>query len=145
MNPATSTNANVCIAGTGSVNGVRRVLARLVAEGLVLTEQAGQAWPYRANREHVAWPAVNVLTQLRTEFFTRLRQALAALNPQCVYAGLFGSAARGDGTAESDIDLLLVYPDETIRTGSWITPGQGKSLPWASKCRAGPATSCRYS
>jgi predicted nucleotidyltransferase len=39
-----------------------------------------------------------------------VRQIVAALSPERVY--LFGSRARGDATAESDYDLLVVMPGE---------------------------------
>jgi hypothetical protein len=41
------------LAGAGSESGVRKVLARLTAQGLVHVSEAGQAKLYVANREHV--------------------------------------------------------------------------------------------
>src|SRR5712671_2987211 len=35
---------------------------------------------------------------------------LGAWNPQPVYGCVFGSAARGDGGSDSDVDVLLVHP-----------------------------------
>src|SRR5262249_54546767 len=45
---------------------------------------------------------------LRLALWEHLRATLAGWNPRPVYACVFGSAARGDGDASSDIDLLLV-------------------------------------
>lgn len=39
-----------------------------------------------------------------------VRRLVAAYRPERVY--LFGSAARGEATADSDFDLLLVVPDD---------------------------------
>jgi predicted nucleotidyltransferase len=50
------------------------------------------------------------LSGLRLELWKRLRDTLGTWNPKPVYACVFGSAARQDGDASSDIDLLLVHP-----------------------------------
>jgi hypothetical protein len=39
-----------------------------------------------------------------------MRKELSGWKPKPLYACVFGSAARGDGDAGSDVDLLLVHP-----------------------------------
>ncbi|MBM7804196.1 putative nucleotidyltransferase [Geodermatophilus bullaregiensis] len=73
---------------------------------------AGAACLYTANRTHLAWPAVETLVGMPQQLRTRLSGLLAAWYPAPALAGLFGSAARGDGATDSDIDLLLVRPDD---------------------------------
>ena len=63
---------------------------------------------HELNREHVAAPVAEGLADLRLTLWKRFRTALAGWNPKPVYGCVFGSAARGDGDAQSDIDLLLV-------------------------------------
>lgn len=94
------------LAGTGSLAGVRRVLQRLCATGLVLAVPGG----FTLNREHLAAPAVHLLTGMRAELFRRIRTSAAdwPQEPQLVAA--FGSFARRDGDDDSDIDLLIVGP-----------------------------------
>lgn len=92
--------------------GVRSVLERLVEQGLVDREKAGRAFVYTLNREHLAAPAVEALTNLRPGLFERLRQAIATWKVAPTHASLFGSAARGDGDARSDIDLFIVRPEK---------------------------------
>ena len=41
-----------------------------------------------------------------------VRRLTAAFSPECIY--LFGSWARGEGTPDSDFDLLLVIPDSSL-------------------------------
>jgi predicted nucleotidyltransferase len=72
---------------------------------------------YVGNRDHVAWPTVELLAALRRTFLDRLRAGFRSWRPKPVHASLFGSAARGDGDATSDIDLLLIRPDEVSEDG----------------------------
>jgi predicted nucleotidyltransferase len=99
------------LVGRRSHRGVLDVLNRLADHGLVDREEAGRALLFTLNREHLAAPAVDVLAGMRTELLRRLRSAVSRWRIPPVHCSLFGSAARGDGTTESDIDLFLVRPD----------------------------------
>ena len=94
----------------GSEPGVRRTLARLVTQGIVLARPAGNAVLYSLNREHLAAALVVGLVDLRVALWARLRECLAAWEVPAVHVSAFGSAARGDGDERSDIDLLVVRP-----------------------------------
>ena len=94
----------------GSEIGVRKSLSRLVGEGIVRATLMGRNRVHELNRAHVAAPVADLLAGLRLELWRRLRETVAAWDPKPVYAYVFGSAARGDGGPESDIDLLLVHP-----------------------------------
>lgn len=100
----------------GALSGVRSVLRRLVREGVVAAVPGG----YVLNREHVAAGAVDTLVNLRGEFIARLRTLVASWSYHSDLVGLFGSFARRDGDAESDIDILVVgddaFPDHTLDT-----------------------------
>jgi hypothetical protein len=98
------------IADAGSPSGVRRVLARLVEQGLVHAAEHSAAIFYTANRDHLAWPAVEILTGLRRALLDRLRDELGNWQQKAVHASMFGSVARREGDAQSDIDILLVHP-----------------------------------
>lgn len=50
------------------------------------------------------------MSDARAELVRRLRDAITGWEIPAVHASLFGSAARGDGDAHSDIDLLIVRP-----------------------------------
>ena len=63
---------------------------------------------HELNREHVAAPVAEGLANLRLTLWERFRTAMVGWNPKPVYGCVFGSAARGDGDVQSDIDLLLV-------------------------------------
>jgi predicted nucleotidyltransferase len=95
-----------------SHDGVRKSLDRLVEQGIVEREAAGRALMHALNREHVGAAAVVALANMRTVLWQRLRDALGTWDVPPRHASAFGSAARGDGTAASDIDLFLVRPDD---------------------------------
>jgi hypothetical protein len=99
------------LAGVGSSQGVRRVLGRLAREGIVHDDHRGNAIYYVANREHLAWPAIDILAGLRVALRSRLAEEIGDWPIPAIHASMFGSAARGDGDAASDIDVLLVEPD----------------------------------
>ena len=100
---------------TGSQPTVNASLRRLNAEGLVHAEEAGNAYLYTFNREHLAAPAVELLADVRAELERRLRAEIAAWEVAPIHLSLFGSAARGDGDTTSDIDIFIVRP-RTITT-----------------------------
>src|SRR5674476_439999 len=103
------------MAGTGSPDGVRRVLTRLVAQGIVLADQHPNATFYLLNRDHVAADAIVALTRLRTTIIDRITDALSSWSPEPVHASLFGSFARGEATTTSDIDILVAVSYTHLR------------------------------
>lgn len=92
------------LAGRGSLSGVRRVLVRLVAAGIVLDIPGG----YVLNRDHLAASAVESLAHQWRDAFDRIRGHVADWPQAPRLVGVYGSAARRDGDEESDIDLLVV-------------------------------------
>lgn len=94
----------------GSQPAVNTALNRLARQGLVHRESVPPAMLYSLNRDHVGYPAVEALAAMRTEFLSRLRELLAGWETPAVHVSLFGSAARADGDADSDIDLLVIRP-----------------------------------
>lgn len=91
-----------------SREGVRLALARLEEQGLVEADARPTAIYYTANRDHLAWPAIEQLVGLRTSLRNELARQIDGWTIQPIHASIFGSAARGDGDAKSDIDLLFV-------------------------------------
>lgn len=98
------------LARRGSVAAVAKALDRLLGHGLVLRQEAPPAALYTLNRQHVAAAAAESLALIRTELLDRLRHAFSTWSTLPVHASLFGSAARGDGDLDSDIDLFVVRP-----------------------------------
>jgi DNA-binding transcriptional ArsR family regulator len=94
----------------GSQPAVNAALRRLAGEGLVRAEEAGNAYLYTFNREHLGAHAVELLAGIRTELERRLRVEIADWEISPAHVSIFGSAARGDGDTASDIDIFIVRP-----------------------------------
>jgi predicted nucleotidyltransferase len=95
---------------TGSQPAVNAALRRLAEEGLVWGEEAGNAFLYTLDREHLGTPAVELLLGIRAELERRLRAEIAEWGIAPSHVSIFGSAARGDGDTRSDIDIFVVRP-----------------------------------
>jgi len=108
-NPGRSFYANEVIglarSGTGAV---QRELARLEAAELVTTIRIGKQKHYQAN------PASPVFQELRTLVLKTsgladvLREVLAPVSGRIRAAFVYGSIAKGEDTAASDVDLMVV-------------------------------------
>jgi predicted nucleotidyltransferase len=96
------------VLGRGSEQGVRKAADRLVEQGIVSRRQAGQAKLYSLNRSHLAAPFVEGLTTLRAKLIERLTESIAAWEEPPALAFLFGSTARGEAGAKSDLDLFIL-------------------------------------
>jgi predicted nucleotidyltransferase len=96
-----------------SEEGVRKVLARLVSQGVVLSERIGHTYAYRLNAAHLAAKSILELARLFDTFLKRLEEELGGWQYPPVYAAVFGSAAHGTMTPDSDVDLFLVSTSGT--------------------------------
>jgi predicted nucleotidyltransferase len=95
-----------------SPSGVQKVLDDLVKNGIVITEPAGRARLYTLNRQHVAYQAIDQLARLRELLLDRIKAEAKSWAVPAKAIWLFGSTARGQGGTDSDLDLLVVRPDE---------------------------------
>jgi predicted transcriptional regulator len=103
-----------------SEEGIRKALQRLVKQGVVWSDRVGNAFTYRLNRDHLAAEHIVGLARLQETLLRRIEDRLGSWTPPPAYAAVFGSAARGSMTADSDLDLLLIRPD-SVDSGAWET------------------------
>ena len=94
-----------------SPRGILNTLARLTEQGIVTRRPAGRANLYRLNRQHLAAPYIIALAGLRDELLQRLAGEVRAWPEPPVLGAVFGSGARRDHSAASDLDILLVRAD----------------------------------
>lgn len=108
-NPDRSFYANELIALAGSGTGaVQRELARLVASGLVTVSPVGNQKHYQANASSPVYADLRGLVLKTSGLVDVLRAALLPLAAQIASAFVYGSVAKQQDTAGSDIDLMVV-------------------------------------
>lgn len=98
--------------GRLSQTGTNVALRALVRAGLALVEAHPPAKLYRLNRQHLAARSIDELATLRGRLLDAMKGHLREWVIPAWGAWLFGSAARGDGDEDSDIDVLVVRPDD---------------------------------
>lgn len=89
-----------------------RALNGLVTEGVVLVEPAGRANLYRLNRSHALAPLILAAVNITADIQRRLTEQINDWAIPCLHAALYGSLARGEAGPQSDIDVLVVRPEE---------------------------------
>jgi hypothetical protein len=99
------------IARRGSRPAVQAVLDRLVDHGIVLAQPAGAAVLYALNRSHLLTDPVLAAARASERLLREMSTSIERWEVPPVHASVFGSLARGDATASSDIDLFVVRPE----------------------------------
>jgi predicted nucleotidyltransferase len=101
------------LAGIAGVSPAQasRVLPRLVELGLVDRYEVPPASQFVLVRDNAAAQLLVALSHVHTAALHQIGEAAAAITPAPVSVIVFGSFARGDATAESDIDVMVVRSD----------------------------------
>jgi predicted nucleotidyltransferase len=76
--------------------------------GLIVRNSIGSQVFYQANRDAPIFQEMRALVNKTIGVFSVLRSALQSLSKRIVVAFVYGSVAREQETAQSDIDLLVV-------------------------------------
>jgi predicted nucleotidyltransferase len=106
----------------GAVGAVQRELELLTASGLVRREVRGKQVYFQANQKAAIFPELQGLFAKTVGLVDILRESLTPLADHVRAAFVFGSAARGELHASSDVDLLVVGD---VSFGDVITAIQG--------------------
>jgi predicted nucleotidyltransferase len=91
-----------------SVGTVQRELETLSQIGLIERSATGMQVFYQANRDHPAYAELHSLIAKTAGAFHIIRSALAPLAKRIAFAFVYGSMARGDENAGSDVDLMVI-------------------------------------
>ncbi len=91
--------------GTGAVH---RQLRRLEAAGWVIVSRVGNQKYYQANDACPAFQELRGLIAKTVGLVEPIRAALQPLSGRISAAFVYGSIARGEETADSDIDLMIL-------------------------------------
>jgi predicted nucleotidyltransferase len=104
-----STRALADLSGV-SIAHTARTVRRLVDLGIVERRLAPPTALLKLARHHLAAHAILSLADLRHTFEEELRESALRLDPPPTAVVLFGSFARGEDDAASDVDVLVVRP-----------------------------------
>ena len=114
-----------------SVGAVQRELENLSKVGLILRKSVGSQVYYQANRETPIFPEMRALINKTIGIFGVLRSALRPLSKQIIAAFVYGSVAREQETAQSDVDLMVVGKatlDQVLSRVSTTEKAIGRSI-----------------
>ena len=114
-----------------SVGAVQRELENLSKVGLILRKSVGSQVYYQANRETPIFPEMRALISKTIGIFGVLRSALRPLSKQINAAFVYGSVAREQETAQSDVDLMVVGKatlDQVLSRVSTTEKAIGRSI-----------------
>lgn len=108
-NPGRSFYANELIELAGSGTGaVQRELARLESSGLATVTRVGNQKHYQANPGSPVYAELRGLVLKTSGLVDVLRAALQPLKSGIENAFVYGSVAKQQDTADSDIDLMVI-------------------------------------
>ena len=125
-----------------SANRASQVLSELAEHGLVLVDEHGAGRLCRLNRAHLAAAPLLALVSLRARLIEFLQSEVGSWRRRALHVSLFGSAARGDGTTRSDLDLLVIrsdsendeyddrWDDQLFESGERIFAATGNRAAW---------------
>ncbi len=109
LHPESSYHVRELARLTGTTAGtLHKELAKLAEVGLLRREKQGNLVRYQANRECPVFAELAGLFRKTSGLVDVLAEALRPLQPAPELALVFGSLARGDENARSDVDLLLI-------------------------------------
>ncbi|MBI2116276.1 MAG: nucleotidyltransferase domain-containing protein, partial [candidate division NC10 bacterium] len=89
-----------------SLGTIQQELRKLKRLGLLDSRADGNRLWYQANRGHPLYPEIHRLVLKTSGLVDVLRTTLK--DPRIEWAFVFGSIARGEETAGSDVDLMVV-------------------------------------
>lgn len=91
--------------GTGAV---QRELAKLVEAGIITVKEVGNQKRYQANHQLPFYSELRSII-IKTFGITEvIKEALKLLTKKIELAFIYGSIAKGEDTAKSDVDILIV-------------------------------------
>ena len=95
------------LTGAGS-GAVQRELVRLAQSGLATVRRIGNQKHYQANPESPIFSELRGIVDKTLGMAEPLRRALAPIETRISAAFVFGSVAKREDTASSDIDLMVI-------------------------------------
>lgn len=115
--PERSYYANELISTTGGGSGaIQRELAKLERSGLITAERRGAQRHYKANSGSPLFEELRGIVRKTFGLAGPLREALEPHADKIKAAFVYGSVAKRQDTASSDVDLMIVSDDLDFAT-----------------------------
>jgi len=114
-----------------SVGTVQRELENLSKVGLIVRKSVGNQVFYQANRDAPIFAEMRALINKAIGIFGVLHSALRPLSKRIITAFVYGSVAREQETAQSDVDLMVVGKatlDQVLSRLATAEKGIGRSI-----------------
>jgi predicted nucleotidyltransferase len=91
-----------------SPSSLQRELEALTESGILQRTQDGRRTYYKAGTASPVYPELRALFSKTAGIVPLLKSELARFSGQITWAAVYGSVARGEEQAQSDVDLLIV-------------------------------------
>jgi predicted nucleotidyltransferase len=91
----------------------QRILTKLHAVGVLNADEHLSMTLYSLNRDHILYNPLKELFSLRDQFLAELTESYSQLFPEDLTLLLYGSVARLDSKAESDVNILAIVKDDS--------------------------------
>lgn len=105
--PLTGRRVHALVADRHSLGAVQQALRDLDRLGLITTEAVGRAGVHRINEGHAAIAPLRSLASPIEMLTCVVEETVRGVEAVIV----FGSVARGDAHADSDVDLVVIAPE----------------------------------
>jgi predicted nucleotidyltransferase len=113
-----STKAAAEVAGVSAAHA-SRVLSHLTALGVVKRRDVPPTALYSFATGSAVGQMLDGLRNLKSAVYAEMARLATEMSPRPIEVIVFGSVARGEDTAESDIDVVLVAPAGALDTNAW--------------------------
>lgn len=107
-----------------SLGTIQQELRRLALTGVVAARRDGNRLYYRANQQHPIHPELHSLVLKTSGLASVLAEALK--DGEIELAFVFGSVARGEARAGSDLDLMVIGPASLRRVAGMLSGAAGR-------------------
>jgi predicted nucleotidyltransferase len=109
--PLSGRSIALLLGGKLGKSRVLEILGQLVDAGIVDRDIVGSAHKYLINRDHISYPQLARLSNPVGQLVSLIQRHIASWEIAPARAVVFGSTAKHSSTSDSDLDLLILRPD----------------------------------